>query len=252
VALVGAVKFAHLQGPQFYQVAEQDLARGQQMVAPTRFGSAVGHLLATPYALLDGAPPDEWARPARPEDLARADSNLELAAESLEACSRHVARHRLPMKLVQAFWSLDRQQLTVFYSAPSRVDFRALLRDLVREFRVALRLEQIGERDAARVIGGLGRCGRVVCCRQWMPRFEAISVNHARDQGLLPLPQQLAGRCGRLRCCLRFELDDGEELSLADLCAQSNPRKPIKTATYHTWYEEDDEPVLPDLPEGAR
>lgn len=251
MALIGAVKFEHVQGPQFYRVDEAELAPGCPMVAPTRFGRAVGRLLAAPYEAESEVLPDDCAAPATAGDLARAEGNRELAAQSLATCDRYVDRHGLPMKLIQAFWSLDRQQLTVFYCAPSRVDFRALLRDLVREFRVSLRLEQVGDRDATRVLGGLGRCGRVVCCHEWMPRFEAISVNHARDQGLPPLPQQLAGRCGRLRCCLRFELDDGEELTLADLCAQTMHRRPIKTATYHTWFDDED-PVLPDNDDSRR
>ncbi|MBI2299705.1 MAG: stage 0 sporulation family protein [Armatimonadetes bacterium] len=228
MATIATVTFEHCQGPHRYRVAEAELPVRLPMVGLTSFGLAVGRLTA--LAQDDPAPPDEEARPATGEDLMQATRNAKRGAEALEQCRGRVAEHGLPMKLHHAFWSLDGRQLSFFFTAPGRVDFRGLLRDLVHEFRVPLRLEQVGERDVARLLGGIGRCGRETCCTAWMPHFEPVSVHHARLQGLAPVPAHLGGCCGKLRCCLRFECpvdDDGERR-----CGRRD-RRPgnLKTAT---------------------
>lgn len=240
MARVGTLRFDHVQGPQYYRLSEGDWPTRTPMVALTRYGGAVGYLIAPPEEVATAPLPEDWAEPAAPADLNRRDENEAMAADALARCARLVARHELPMKLAKAFWALDRRQLTFFYSAPTRVDFRALLRDLVREFRTQLRLEQVGDRDIARLVGGCGRCGRNLCCCSWLPHFEPVSISHAREQGLAPVPSQLAGSCGRLRCCLRFESDehhDGEHRHPWDLAC---PKRPIKTAAYHLYYDEDE------------
>ena len=240
MALVGAVTFAHVQGPHYYLMPAGDLAPRSPMVAMTRFGRAVGQLALGPYEANGDVLPDDEAAPATTHDVARHEENTAQAAQCLELCASYVGRHELPMKLAQAFFSLDRQQLTFFFAAPGRVDFRDLLRDLVREFRTPIRLEQVGERDVARLLGAMGRCGREVCCRSWMPQFAPVSINHAREQGLPPLPTQLAGNCCRLRCCLRFELDD-PDAPPRRLDPSRGDHRPVKTASFHTfWFGDDD------------
>lgn len=236
MARVAAVAFDHVQGPQYFRVQADDLPPRVPMVGLTRFGMAVGELVRPPYEAETNLPPDPATR-ATTGDLERAEANRQIAAGHLGICEELVERHELPMKLARAFLALDRRQLTFFYAAPHRVDFRDLLRDLVRQFRTQIRLEQVGDRDIGRLIGGLGRCGRELCCCSWMSHFEPISIAHAREQGLPPAPSQLAGLCGRLRCCLRFELDDDSVHADERSCTR---RKPVKTASYHSWYDEDD------------
>lgn len=227
---VAVLGFDHVQGPHYFRVQADGLTRGQPMVAPTRFGLAVGRITLPTYeaALIDV--PLDPARPATGQDLSDDRACQAAADEALAVCRELVRRHDLPMKLFLSFLSLDREQLTFFFTAPGRVDFRALLRDLVRQFSTPIRLEQIGERDCARLLGGLGRCGRCCCCVTWLPRFEPVSMAHAKEQGLNAVPGQLAGVCGKLRCCLRYELDNADEPGLAEL---PQHRRPTKTASRH-------------------
>ncbi len=242
MARIATVTFEHVQGPHHYRLEADGLAPRSQVVATTRFGPAVGELVLPPYEATGANLPVELAVPAGSRDLERHRDNGELSRKSLFSGAEMVLRHGLQMKLARAFWSLDREQLTFFFSAPGRVDFRSLLRDLVREFRTQIRLEQVGDRDVARLLGGLGRCGREICCRRWMPCFQPVSINHAREQGLPPIPGQLAGCCGRLRCCLRFERDEPDELDLQAAARAAQRRRPVKTATYRTYYDDDDDP----------
>ncbi|MCC7495690.1 MAG: hypothetical protein IT204_25290 [Fimbriimonadaceae bacterium] len=225
---VAAVVCEQIHGPIWCRVSDQP-ACGTPVVLPTRFGVALGQVRGPLRELPD--PPPERARAATAADLARAAENARWAADGLRLVTAQVERHQLPMKMVRCFWALDRRQVTFFYTAPGRVDFRALLRDLVRAFPAPIRLEQVGDRDVARMVGALGRCGREVCCRAWMPHFQAISVTHAREQGLAALPVHLAGQCNRLRCCLRFELDDDASAPRTD---RDDPRlRPVRVASYH-------------------
>ncbi len=132
--------------------------------------------------------------------------------EALERCRRKVAEHGLPMKLIRAVYNYDGTHLTFFFTAEGRVDFRALVRDLARTFRTRIELRQIGDRDAAALIGDVGPCGRELCCRSWMRDFWRISTRMAKEQDLPLNPARLAGYCGRLKCCLKYEHEQYLEL----------------------------------------
>lgn len=237
MSLVAAATFEHVQGPHFFRVPDEPLAYRAPLVGPTAYGVAVGSVVIVPYEAEN--PPAEAAEPATEADLQRSAENETRAAAALRVCHELTHRHQLPMKVAKSFYALDAEQLTFFFSAPGRVDFRGLLRDLVREFRTQIRLEQVGERDVARLLGGIGRCGRECCCNLWMPRFEPVSIHHARQQGLPPVPSQLAGCCGKLRCCLRFEMDPADD-DRRRRGAHDDQRLPnLKTASYRD--DEDDE-----------
>jgi cell fate regulator YaaT (PSP1 superfamily) len=115
--------------------------------------------------------------------------------------------HRLPMKVSDAEWQWDRKKLTVYFTAEQRVDFRALVRDLAALFRTRIELRQIGPRDEAKRLEGVGRCGREYCCSSWLPELRPVSLALAKDQHLSLNPSQISGGCGRLLCCLRYEHD---------------------------------------------
>jgi cell fate regulator YaaT (PSP1 superfamily) len=116
-----------------------------------------------------------------------------------------VSRHGLKMKVTEAEWQFDRKKLIIYFTAERRVDFRELVRDLARTFRTRIELRQIGVRDEAALLGGVGRCGRELCCSTWLPELKPVSLQLAKDQRLSLNPAQISGCCGRLMCCLMYE-----------------------------------------------
>jgi cell fate regulator YaaT (PSP1 superfamily) len=116
-----------------------------------------------------------------------------------------VERHALNMKVTEAEWQLDRNKLLLYFTADRRVDFRELVRELARHFRTRIELRQIGVRDEAALLGGVGRCGRELCCSSWLPELRPVSLQLAKDQRLSLNPAQISGCCGRLMCCLMYE-----------------------------------------------
>lgn len=118
-----------------------------------------------------------------------------------------VREHGLKMKVTEAEWQFDRNKLLIYFTADGRVDFRELVRDLARAFRTRIELKQIGVRDEAALLGGVGRCGRELCCSTWLPELRPVSLQLAKDQRLSLNPAQISGCCGRLMCCLMYEHD---------------------------------------------
>ena len=116
-----------------------------------------------------------------------------------------VTKHQLSMKVTEAEWQFDRNRLTVYFTAEKRVDFRQLLRALASKFKARIQLKQIGVRDEAALLGGVGRCGRELCCSTWLPELKPVSLQLAKSQGLSLNPSQISGCCGRLMCCLMYE-----------------------------------------------
>ncbi|MSR06644.1 MAG: hypothetical protein EXR93_06205 [Gemmatimonadetes bacterium] len=146
-------------------------------------------------------------RVASAED-ATAGADLRKSEEDVRHKVTERARaHQLDMKVSDAEWQWDRKKLTVFFTAETRVDFRKLVRDLASHFRARIELRQIGARDEAKRVDGVGRCGRQYCCSSWLPELRPVSLSLAKDQRLSINPQQISGGCGRLLCCLRYEHD---------------------------------------------
>jgi|GEM_PF-853901 cell fate regulator YaaT (PSP1 superfamily) len=139
------------------------------------------------------------------EDKNRFTDNQLFAVEALEVCKRKVLKHGLEMKLVKAYATLKRERLVFYFTAKSRVDFRQLVRDLAGHFKTRIELQQIGVRDEVKMLGAVGMCGRICCCKEFLECFNSISLNMAKLQGLPPNPAKLSGTCGRLMCCLKFE-----------------------------------------------
>jgi cell fate regulator YaaT (PSP1 superfamily) len=122
-----------------------------------------------------------------------------------EEAAALVTRHNLKMKITEAEWQFDQKKLIIYFTAERRVDFRELVRDLARAFRTRIELKQIGVRDEAALLGGVGRCGRELCCSTWLPELKPVSLQLAKDQRLSLNPAQISGCCGRLMCCLMYE-----------------------------------------------
>ena len=151
------------------------------------------------------APEKKVLRIARPDDIGKSQT-LRKDEDRVRAETRKlVAQHRLSMKVTDAEWQFDRNRLTVYFTAEKRVDFRQLVRDLASKFKARIQLKQIGVRDEAALLGGVGRCGRELCCSTWLPELKPVSLQLAKSQGLSLNPSQISGCCGRLMCCLMYE-----------------------------------------------
>jgi len=133
--------------------------------------------------------------------------NKKREAEAFEICKKKIAEHELEMKLVDVECNFDGNKITFFFTSDGRVDFRELVKDLAGVFKMRIELRQIGVRDEAKMMGGIGSCGRALCCHSWLPDFEPVSIKMAKVQNLSLNPTKISGICGRLMCCLKYEND---------------------------------------------
>jgi cell fate regulator YaaT (PSP1 superfamily) len=138
------------------------------------------------------------------------DENKQAAQEAYEVCSEKVSEHQLDMKLVDVEYTFDRNKIIFYFTADGRVDFRDLVKDLAAIFRTRIELRQIGVRDEAKMLGGIGPCGRMLCCSTFLGDFDPVSIKMAKDQNLSLNPTKISGLCGRLMCCLKYENDEYE------------------------------------------
>lgn len=150
-------------------------------------------------------------RVASEKDGQIVEDNQVRAREAMLIFKEKVTTHHLEMKLVDAEYTFDKNKLIFYFTAEGRVDFRELVKDLASVFRVRIELRQIGVRDEAKVLGGIGPCGRLLCCSTWMGEFDPVSIRMAKDQSLSLNPAKISGLCGRLMCCLKFENDSYSE-----------------------------------------
>ncbi|HWG63416.1 MAG TPA: regulatory iron-sulfur-containing complex subunit RicT [Streptosporangiaceae bacterium] len=181
-------------------------AVGDRVLVPTDAGPEVAECVWAPQWVdddVDGLP--VCAGMAGEEHMARDEVNRGRRAEARVAARRLVRQHGLPMKVIGVDYLDDTGVFTIYFSAPGRVDFRALVRDLAGRLHGRVELRQIGPRDEARLQGGIGPCGRDLCCSTFLKDFEPVSVRMAKDQGLPVNPLRIAGACGRLMCCLKYE-----------------------------------------------
>ncbi|WP_432558707.1 PSP1 domain-containing protein [Granulicoccus sp. GXG6511] len=184
---------------------------GDHVLVPTESGPEVAQCVWAPeeVAGLERADLPVCLGLADAEDLARDAINRKRRAEVRVVANRLVRRHKLPMKLVGVDWldqsdEVDREAV-IYFTAPGRVDFRILVSDLARTLNARIDLRQVGTRDAARLIGGVGHCGRDLCCASFKTELEPVTLRLARDQHLSPNPLAISGACGKLMCCLKYE-----------------------------------------------
>lgn len=152
-------------------------------------------------------PLKKMLRKANEEDLAILEENKKKEKQAFELCERKIAQHGLNMKLVDVEYTLDNNKILFYFTADGRVDFRALVKDLASVFRTRIELRQIGVRDEAKMLGGIGVCGRPFCCSSFLGEFQPVSIKMAKEQGLSLSPVKISGTCGRLMCCLKYEQD---------------------------------------------
>ncbi len=189
----------------------QTFSNGQYVIVETVRGIEAGRVViaSKKVALSDLSDPlKSVLRLATEDELRMMLSFKSKEKEALIQCAKHVKEHALPMKLVEAEYTFDGSRLTFYFTADERVDFRALVRDLAATFRTRIELRQIGARDQAKLQGGLGPCGKTLCCSSWITEFGVISIKMAKEQGLPLNPAKISGVCGRLLCCLSYENDN--------------------------------------------
>ena len=158
------------------------------------------------------SPLPQALRIATLQDIQRATDNRTKEREAYRICQQKIAEHKLEMKLVSVESSFDNSKMLFYFTANGRVDFRALVKDLASVFRTRIELRQIGVRDEARMLGGLGPCGRPICCGAFLNDFQPVSIKMAKEQNLSLNPTKISGVCGRLMCCLKYEQDQYEQI----------------------------------------
>lgn len=204
------VRLAHSGSLVYVEAPEETYERGDEVIVRTErgleYGTAQFGNLDLPEEVFHG-PLAQAVRKADAEDRAAWEENARRAEEALAICREKVLTHGLDMKLVDAEYTFNRDKLIFSFTADARVDFRQLVRDLAQTFHTRIELRQIGVRDHAKRIGGLGPCGQPLCCRRYMPDFVPVSIKMAKTQGLSLNPTKISGACGRLMCCLNYEQD---------------------------------------------
>lgn len=211
--LAAAVVFAPGQPIMYFRRDKLNVVPGDMVVARLERGIDLGRvtrLVSLPADQAKSMRP--LLRRATDRDLRRRQQQDSRRQDALRKCQQKIAEHGLPMRLIDCYYTLDGRRLVFYFAAEGRVDFRALVRDLARMFRCRIELRQVGVRDHAKLLGGIGPCGRPLCCAQFLHSFDPVSIRMAKEQGLALNPAKLSGLCNRLMCCLLFERDTYEEL----------------------------------------
>ena len=194
----------------YFDSGSLEFVRGDRVVVQTTRGTEIGEVVDPPHAVEQStlpAPLKKVVRLANEQDFEVVAANEDLRREAMATCRRLIAEHGLDMKLVDAEIVLGGGKITFSFFSEERVDFRALVSDLARVLKMRIELRQIGAREEARVLGGLGPCGRALCCALFPVSQEPVSIRMAKEQSLPLNPMKISGLCGRLMCCLKYEHD---------------------------------------------
>ena len=223
-------------GKIYYFRPLEGVAVHDHVIVETARGLEYGEVVLGPKEVDDSelvSPLKDILRKATDVDDKRHEENLHKEKEAFAICEKKIAHHNLPIKLVEVSYTFDVSKIIFYFTAEGRVDFRELVKDLAAVFRTRIELRQIGVRDKAKVEGGIGSCGRVLCCHSVLGDFQPVSIKMAKKQNLSLNPAKISGVCGRLMCCLKYEnYDDGP-------C-------PCKAKKVFDIPPEDDEPLIED------
>lgn len=190
--------------------------QGEYVIVETQNGTEIGTVSVANHEVAKDAivkPLKKVIRKATEKDMARREDNKRKEKEAFGICEELILAHKLDMKLVEVEYSFDANKIVFFFTSDGRVDFRELVKDLASRFHTRIELRQIGVRDEAKMLGGLGICGRPYCCKQFLNDFQPVSIKMAKEQGLSLNPTKISGSCGRLMCCLKYEQDAYEYLN---------------------------------------
>lgn len=188
---------------------------GDYVIMESDRGLDYGQVLSETEAILDSdleEPLKKVVRKANPWDMHQIEKNKKKVKEVMDTCAKKIQERKLPMKLIDAEFSFDRSKIMFYFTAEGRVDFRDLVKDLANVFKTRIELKQIGVRDEAKMLGGLGPCGRALCCATYLKDFDPVTIKMAKEQNLPLNPTKISGLCGRLMCCLGYEYKTYKEL----------------------------------------
>ena len=208
MATIIGVRFKNAGKVYYFDPGEHAMEKGSQVVVETARGVECGEVVIPNKEVAEETiikPLKPVLRPATQEDIRRSKENAEKEKRAFKLCQEKIAAHKLDMKLVDVEYTFDNSKILFYFTADGRVDFRELVKDLASVFRTRIELRQIGVRDEAKMLGGLGICGRPFCCSQFLGDFQPVSIKMAKEQGLSLNPTKISGCCGRLMCCLKYE-----------------------------------------------
>ena len=211
-----SVKFKENDRAYSFDPAGIKAEQGEYVIVETQNGIEIGTVSAANHEVAKDAivkPLKKVIRKATEKDMARREENKKKEKEAFGICEELILAHKLDMKLVEVEYSFDANKIVFFFTSDGRVDFRELVKDLASRFHTRIELRQIGVRDEAKMLGGLGICGRPYCCKQFLNDFQPVSIKMAKEQGLSLNPTKISGSCGRLMCCLKYEQDAYEYLN---------------------------------------
>ena len=202
------VRFKRVGKVYYFNPDKLDIPAGANVIVETARGVEMGEVVLANHMVEDGAvvqPLKKVIRVATDKDLATVERHRKKEKETFATCEKAIAEHGLDMKLVDVEYTFDGNKILFYFTADGRVDFRELVKDLASRFKTRIELRQIGVRDEAKMQGGLGVCGKELCCTQFLGEFAPVSIKMAKEQGLSLNPTKISGTCGRLMCCLKYE-----------------------------------------------
>ena len=200
----------------FFDPGDEQIERGEHVIVETAKGVEYGTVVVPNREMAEEkivAPLKKIIRVATPKDEDIELKNREKEKDAYKICLEKIAKHRLEMKLIAAEYTFDNNKLLFYFTADGRIDFRELVKDLASVFRTRIELRQIGVRDETKICGGIGICGRTLCCHSYLSEFAPVSIKMAKEQNLSLYPTKISGVCGRLMCCLKNEEEAYEELN---------------------------------------
>lgn len=211
-----SVKFKDNGRSYYFDPCGRTVKIGDSVIVETQGGNEFGTVAAANQMVDDESivkPLKKMLRFANERDIKKLKENVKKEDEAFIICEELVEVHKLNMKLVEVEYSFDGSKIIFFFTSDGRVDFRELVKDLASKFHTRIELRQIGVRDEAKMLGGLGICGQPYCCKQFLSDFQPVSIKMAKEQGLSLNPTKISGSCGRLMCCLKYEQDAYEYLN---------------------------------------
>ena len=214
MATVISVRFKPAGKAYFFDPGELEIQKGDHVIVDTARGPECGEVVAGCHSVPDASvvqPLKPVVRMADSVDIRRMNQNRADEKRAFSICEERIRKHGLEMKLVEAEYTLDRSKILFYFTADGRIDFRDLVKDLAGVFHTRIELRQIGVRDEAKMLGGLGICGRPFCCASFLDDFQPVSIKMAKTQSLSLNPTKISGTCGRLMCCLKYEQDAYED-----------------------------------------
>ncbi len=200
----------------FFDPAGLEIETGDKVVVETARGMEFGTVVLGIREVEDEKvvqPLKTVTRIATKKDIEAAEANKAKEKDAFNICLEKIKKHELEMKLIDAEYTFDNNKLLFYFTADGRIDFRELVKDLAAVFKTRIELRQIGVRDETKILGGIGVCGRPLCCHSWLPEFIPVSIKMAKEQNLSLNPSKISGVCGRLMCCLKNEEETYEELN---------------------------------------